>query len=89
MEDSKALIEEREETVEADVEETSEPEISMQELMDSVGLDIDLPKSGDIRSGVIASISSSEILISIGAKSEGVVTGKELSQIDASILESY
>ena len=79
MEDSKALIEEREENVETNVEENSEPEISMQDLLDSVGLDIDLPKSGDIRTGMIASISSSEILISIGAKSEGVVTGKELS----------
>jgi len=89
MEDSKALIEEREEIVEADVEETSEPEISMQDLLDSEGLEIDLPKSGDIRTGMIASISSSEILISIGAKSEGIVTGKELSQIDTDILESY
>ncbi len=89
MEDSKALIEEREEIVEVDVEETSEPEISMQDLLDSEGLEIDLPKSGDIRSGMIASISSSEILISIGAKSEGIVTGKELSQIDSDILESY
>jgi small subunit ribosomal protein S1 len=89
MEDSKALIEEREEIVEADVEETFEPELSMQDLLDSEGLEIDLPKSGDIRTGMIASISSSEILISIGAKSEGIVSGKELSQIDSDILESY
>lgn len=89
MEESKVLIEEREEVVEAATEEASEPDFSMQELLDMEGLDIELPKSGDIRKGVIASISASEILISIGAKSEGVVTGKELSQIDASILESY
>jgi len=93
MEDSKALIEEPEEVVEASIEapseEASEPELSMQELLDAEGLDFDIPKSGDIRKGVIASISSSEILVSVGAKSEGVVTGKELSQLDASILESY
>jgi len=93
MEDSKALIEEPEEVVEVSVEapseEASEPELSMQELLDAEGLDFDIPKSGDIRKGVIASISSSEILVSVGAKSEGVVTGKELSQLDASILESY
>jgi len=93
MEESKALIEEPEKIVEVVVEapsdETSEPELSMQELLDAEGLDFDIPKSGDIRKGIIASISSSEILISIGAKSEGVVTGKELSQLDTSLLESY
>jgi ribosomal protein S1 len=44
-------------------------------------LSIDLPKAGEIRKGTIASISQNQILISIGAKSEGVVAGKELEQL--------
>ncbi|MBU4224898.1 MAG: S1 RNA-binding domain-containing protein, partial [Chloroflexi bacterium] len=36
---------------------------------------------GDIRSGVIASISPTQILVSVGAKSEGVISGRELEQI--------
>lgn len=42
---------------------------------------IDLPQAGEIRKGTIASISQNQILISIGAKSEGVVSGKELEQL--------
>jgi small subunit ribosomal protein S1 len=44
---------------------------------------IDLIEAGEIRTGVIASISSSQILVSIGAKSEGVVSGRELVQLSA------
>jgi small subunit ribosomal protein S1 len=44
---------------------------------------VDLPQSGEIRTGVIASISPSQILVSIGAKSEGVVSGRELEQLTA------
>ena len=54
---------------------------SMEALLASDSLSIDLPKAGEIRKGTIASISPSQILISIGAKSEGVVSGKELEQL--------
>ncbi|GAB4497772.1 MAG: S1 RNA-binding domain-containing protein [Anaerolineales bacterium] len=54
---------------------------SMEALLASESLSIDLPKSGEIRKGTIASISQNQILISIGAKSEGVVAGKELEQL--------
>jgi small subunit ribosomal protein S1 len=46
-------------------------------------LDIDFPASGEIRTGVIASITPGQILVSIGTKSEGVITGKELEAIPA------
>jgi small subunit ribosomal protein S1 len=42
---------------------------------------LDFPLSGEIRTGVIASISLTQILVSVGAKSEGVVTGRELESI--------
>jgi len=54
---------------------------SMEALLATESLSIDLPQAGEIRKGVIASISPNQILISIGAKSEGVVAGRELEQL--------
>src|SRR5687767_15765044 len=55
----------------------------MESLLNEQELNVDLPQAGEIRTGVIASISSSQILVSIGAKSEGVVSGRELDQLSA------
>lgn len=68
---------------EGEVEEAPERQMSMEELLDEQGLEIDLPTSGEIREGIIAAVTHSEILVSIGAKSEGVISGKELDQIDS------
>lgn len=54
---------------------------SMESLLANESLNIDLPQAGEIRKGTIASISQNQILISIGAKSEGVVAGRELEQL--------
>lgn len=54
---------------------------SMEALLATESLSIDLPQAGEIRKGVIASIAPNQILISIGAKSEGVVAGRELEQL--------
>lgn len=56
---------------------------TMESLLNEQELNIDLPQAGEIRTGMIASISQSQILISIGAKSEGVVSGRELDQLSA------
>ena len=53
---------------------------SMQSLMEE-GLSLDLPNQGEIRPGFIATIRENEILVSIGTKSEGVISGRELEQI--------
>jgi len=87
MNDSEALVEEN--IVEEVVEESPEPQPTMEELLDAEGLDIDLPKAGELRDGIVAAISSNEILVSIGAKSEGIIAGRELDQIDTEILESF
>jgi small subunit ribosomal protein S1 len=42
-----------------------------------------MPQAGEIRNGTIASIASSQILVSIGAKSEGIIAGRELEQLSA------
>lgn len=54
---------------------------TMESLLNEQELNVDLPQPGEIRSGVIASISHNQILVSIGAKSEGVISGKELDQL--------
>ena len=54
---------------------------NMETLLDQEGMSLDFPQPGEIRTGVIASISQSQILVSVGAKSEGVITGRELEAI--------
>jgi small subunit ribosomal protein S1 len=55
----------------------------METLLDQEGMSLDFPQPGEIRTGVVASISQSQILVSVGAKSEGVITGRELETIPA------
>ncbi len=43
--------------------------------------EFDLPKAGEIRTGIIASVGENEILVSVGTKSEGIIPGRELEQI--------
>jgi len=54
---------------------------TMQSLLDSAALSVELPQSGEIRKGTIASIAPGQILVSIGAKSEGVISGRDLEQL--------
>ncbi len=54
--------------------------MSMQSLLDE-GLHLDLPNQGEIRTGTIATIRENEILVSIGTKSEGVISGREIELI--------
>jgi len=56
---------------------------NMETLLDQEGMSLDFPEPGEIRTGVVASISQSQILVSVGAKSEGVITGRELEAIPA------
>jgi small subunit ribosomal protein S1 len=56
---------------------------NMETLLKEEGLTLDFPQPGEIRSGVIASIDQTQILVSVGAKSEGVISGRELEQIPA------
>jgi small subunit ribosomal protein S1 len=54
---------------------------TMESLLNEQEMTVELPQSGEIRTGTIASITQNEILVSIGAKSEGVVSGRELDQL--------
>jgi small subunit ribosomal protein S1 len=62
---------------------------SMETLLQEEGLNLDFPKQGEIRTGVIASIGENEILVSVGTKSEGVISGKEKEQIPAEAFNSF
>ena len=61
----------------------------MDELLEKEGLNLDFPKAGEIRTGVIASISENEILVSVGTKSEGVIAGREKDAIAAEELATF
>ncbi len=60
---------------------------NMASLLEQEGLGIDFPQQGEIRMGVVASKTPNQILVSVGTKSEGVITGKELEQIHPADLE--
>lgn len=67
--------------------ENSTPLENMASLLEKEGIEIEFPKQGEIRKGVIASITSSEILVSVGTKSEGLISGKEFENIPREDLE--
>lgn len=61
---------------------------NMASLLASEGLGLDLPKAGEIKTGVIASISPGQIMVGIGAKSEGIIRGQEFELIPPDVLAS-
>lgn len=69
-----------EETV-VETEEAMDEGVTMESLLAGEELSLDLPKAGQVRSGVVVSASENEALISIGAKSEGIIPGREMSQL--------
>jgi small subunit ribosomal protein S1 len=67
--------------------DNSHVEDNMASLLEQEGLGIDFPKAGETRQGVIASISQNQILVSVGAKSEGIITGREFDMIPSEELQ--
>ena len=76
-----------------DNDQEKEPEVTMEslmgELLDAEGVNIDIPTAGEIRDGIIASLSDNRILVSIGAKSEGIIEGKDFDSIPKEILSTF
>jgi len=56
----------------------------MQKLLDSEGLEIKQLHLGDLVEGVVVSIAHGEVVLDIGAKSEGIVSGIELEDSNRS-----
>lgn len=70
-------------------ENSAQEQPSMEMLLEEEGgLSLDLPKQGEVRTGVIATIRDNEILVSVGTKSEGVISGRELEAIPKEERES-
>ncbi len=74
---------------EESMEEGMEDMQSMAELLDAEEYKVDLPQRGEIRTGVIASVGPSQILVSIGAKSEGIIAGRALDDITPETRASF
>jgi small subunit ribosomal protein S1 len=75
--------------IEGEEESQEKKGSKMEALLEAEGLTIDFPKRGEIRKGTIASISDGQILVSVGAKSEGIIAGKEFESIDEETRESF
>lgn len=74
---------------ETPTETTSQETFSMESLLEEQGLNLDFPTPGEIREGIIATIRENEILVSVGTKSEGVISGRELEQIPEQERENF
>ena len=61
---------------------------NMASLLEQEGLGLDLPQAGEIKTGVIASISPGQIMVGIGAKSEGIIRGQEFELIPPDVFAS-
>jgi small subunit ribosomal protein S1 len=62
---------------------------NMASLLNEEGLDLELPVAGEIKSGTIASISPGQIMVSVGAKSEGIINGQEFELIPPDVFASF
>jgi len=63
--------------------ENDQVENNFASLLEQEESNIDFPKQGEIRTGMIASISPGQILVSVGTKSEGIISGREYEAIPA------
>ncbi len=66
----------------------SEEYENMASLLKEEGLDLELPVAGEIKTGTIASISPGQIMVSVGAKSEGIINGQEFELIPPDVFAS-
>lgn len=57
-------------------------------LLQDEAYEIETPRRGEIRTGVIARVSENDMLVDIGAKSEGIVSSHELDQLPADVRAS-
>jgi len=79
-------MEQNEETVDRELtgsesETPNESEHPMEALLAEEGLGLRSPQRGEIRTGKIARVTESIVLVDVGAKSEGVIISQELEQL--------
>jgi small subunit ribosomal protein S1 len=62
-------------------EEPGVGEHPMHALLDAESYELETPQRGEIRIGTIARVSENDILVDVGAKSEGVIPSRELDRL--------
>ncbi len=62
-------------------EEDEREEHPMDALLEAEAYELETPRRGEIRTGTIARISDNDILVDVGAKSEGVISNREMEQL--------
>jgi small subunit ribosomal protein S1 len=67
-----------EEALEETEHDVSHP---MDALLDAESYELEIPRRGEIRIGTIARVTESDVLVDVGAKSEGVISTRELERL--------
>jgi small subunit ribosomal protein S1 len=62
-------------------EGNEQSEHPMDALLEAEAYELETPRRGEIRTGTIARISDNDILVDVGAKSEGIIPNRELEQL--------
>ena len=70
-------------------EEENNLENNMAALLEQGGGDIDFPQPGETRTGIIASLKPGQIMVSVGTKSEGVISGREYDSIPSEDVKAF
>lgn len=73
--------------VQGEMEPDNQAPASMHDLLAAGDYGLKEIKRGDVLNGTILRISEGEVLVDVGAKSEGVITGEELTKIPKDVLE--
>jgi small subunit ribosomal protein S1 len=55
----------------------------MDALLESDSYELEMPRRGELRKGTIARVTETDILVDVGAKSEGVIPARELEKISS------
>lgn len=77
---------EQESTPAVPPEEEEEQEVHpMDALLEEGDYELEAPRRGEIRTGTVARVTETDIFIDIGAKSEGVISAREMEQLDAEL----
>jgi len=62
-------------------EQEKPEEHPMDALLDAEAYELETPRRGEIRTGTIARVTDNDVLVDIGAKSEGLIGSRELEQL--------
>ncbi|MFV1857887.1 MAG: S1 RNA-binding domain-containing protein [Anaerolineales bacterium] len=76
------MVDEEKESAAGDAEGQDEAELHpMAALLNSEDYELNTPRRGEIRVGTIVRATETDVLVDIGAKSEGVISARELEQL--------